>query len=225
MSRVFLVRHGQAAFGTDDYDRLTATGIAQCRQLASHWRAIGRGVDRVYSGTLRRQRESAETFARAIAATGADATPVRLVPGFEEYDHRGLLTAMETAAGAPATSLEPQAFHRQLAAALRAWAAGELQGVEPYPVFRDRCAAALAALLKDIGRGSSAVLFGSAGSLAAAMQPVLGLGDRELLRWKLCFYNSGVSSLLFDDEAITIETVNAISHLERPEFTHLITHR
>ena len=56
MSRIYLVRHGQATFGAGDYDQLTDTGVAQCVQLASHWRAIGRRVDRVYAGTLRRQR-------------------------------------------------------------------------------------------------------------------------------------------------------------------------
>ena len=43
---------------------------------------------------------------------------------------------------------------------------------------------------------------------AAAMQPALGL-----------------SSLLFDGETVTIESLNAVSHLEQPAFTHLITHR
>ena len=62
MSRIYLVRHGQASFGADDYDRLTATGIAQCAQLARHWRAIGRRVDHVYAGTLHRQRASADAF-------------------------------------------------------------------------------------------------------------------------------------------------------------------
>jgi hypothetical protein len=40
MSRFYLVRHGQAPFGTDDYDGLTATGIARCEQLARHWHAV-----------------------------------------------------------------------------------------------------------------------------------------------------------------------------------------
>jgi broad specificity phosphatase PhoE len=120
---------------------------------------------------------------------------------------------------------DPRAFHRRLTEALRAWAAGELKGVEPYASFRDRCAAALSGVLRELGRGSNAALFGSAGSLAAAMQRLLGLGDWDLLRSKLTFYNSGVSSLLFDGETITMETMNTVGHLEQPAFKHLITHR
>lgn len=225
MSRIYLVRHGQAAFGTDDYDRLTETGIAQCRQLARHWRAIGRRVDLAYSGTLRRQRESAEAFVHATAEAGETPLPVKAMPGFEEYDHLALLAAHRGAGSRPDAMEDRRAFHHRLSAALRAWAAGELHGVESFAVFRDRCAATLTALMRDAGRGRNAVLFASAGSLAAAIQPFLGLADWDLLRLKLTFFNSGVSSLLFDGEAVTIESLNAVSHLEQPAFTQLITHR
>jgi broad specificity phosphatase PhoE len=225
MSRVYLVRHGQAAFGSDDYDRLTETGIAQCRQLARHWRAIGRRVDLVYSGALRRQRESAEAFVHAAAEEGGIPLPVKALPGIEEYDHLALLAAHQGVGGLHDAVEDRRAFHRRLSAALKAWVAGELREVEPFPVFRDRCAAALATLLRDAGRGRNVVLFGSAGSLAAAMQPALGLADWDLLRLNLTFFNSGVSSLLFDGETVTIESLNAVSHLEQPAFTQLITHR
>ncbi|MDH4259645.1 MAG: histidine phosphatase family protein [Gammaproteobacteria bacterium] len=225
MSRLYLVRHGQAAFGTDDYDRLTETGIAQCRQLARHWGAIGRHVDVIYSGTLRRHRESAEAFVRATADAGGLPRQVQIRPGFEEYDYLALLAAQDGAGSVPDTLEDHRVFDRRLSTALGAWAQGELRGVVPYPVFRDRCAAALATLMVDAGRGRSAVLFGSAGSLAAAIQPVLGLADRELLRLKLTFFNTGVSSLLFDGDTVTIESLNSVSHLEQPAFTQLITHR
>ena len=33
MGAIYLVRHGQAAFGTDDYDRLTEIGYTQAHLL------------------------------------------------------------------------------------------------------------------------------------------------------------------------------------------------
>ncbi|HEY5558938.1 MAG TPA: histidine phosphatase family protein [Steroidobacteraceae bacterium] len=224
MSRIYLVRHGQATFGADDYDQLTETGVAQCAQLARHWHAIGRRVDRVYAGTLRRQRASAEAFVRALAGEGGSALPVQALPGIEEYDHRALLCSLDDGRPLPEPP-DPREFYRRLSRALDAWIDGELAGVEDYAHFRERCAAALARLLVETGRGTDAVVFGSAGSLAAAMQPALGTPDRALMRLKLTFYNSGVSCLLFDGETLTIESLNAVSHLEQPAFAHLITHR
>ena len=224
MSRIYLVRHGQAPFGTEDYDRLTATGVAQCERLATHWRAIGRRIDCVFSGTLRRQRDSAVAFARAFGTPAGAAPEPRELVGFEEYNHRALLDA-HGGAGQAAESKDPREFHRRLTRALAAWTQGSLENFEPYQAFRQRCAAALASLLAATGRGRTAVLFASAGSIAAAMQEPLGIGDRDAVRLKLTFYNTGVSCLLWDGEAITIESVNAVSHLEQPAFTRLITHR
>jgi len=224
LSRIYLVRHGQATFGADEYDRLTQAGVAQCVQLASHWRALGRRVDRVYAGTLRRQRASAEAFVQALSGEGGAALPVEALPGIEEYDHRALLAAHDGGRPRPEPR-DRREFHRRLSQALYAWIDGELAGVEEYVRFRDRSAAALARLLAETGRGANAVLFGSAGSLAAAMQPALGMPDRALMRLKLTFYNTGVSCLLFDGETLTIESLNGVGHLEQPAFAHLITHR
>ncbi len=224
MSRIYLVRHGQAPFGTDDYDRLTATGIAQCEQLARHWRAIGRPVDGLFSGTLRRQRDSAAAFVRGFGLPDGAPLVTRELPGFEEYNHRALLEA-HGGDGLHAASADPREFHRRLTQALAAWTEGRLAGFEPYDEFRARCASALDALLAATGRGRTAVLFASAGSIAAAMQGALGVGDRHAVRLKLTFYNTGVSCLLWDGETITIESVNAVSHLEHPSFTRMITHR
>lgn len=224
MSRIYLVRHGQAPFGTDDYDRLTATGVAQCERLARHWRAIGRRVDCLYSGTLRRQKDSAAAFARSYGIDGGPEPLPRELPGFEEYNHRALLEAHD-GAGLRTAPADPRAFHRRLSGALAAWTEGRLAGFEPYREFRARCTGALASLLAATGRGRTAVLFASAGSIAAAMQDALGIGDRDAVRLKLTFYNTGVSCLLWDGAALTIESVNAVSHLEHPEFTRMITHR
>ncbi len=224
MSRIYLVRHGQAAFGTDDYDRLTATGVAQCEQLARHWRVIGRNIDCLFSGTLRRQRDSAAAFARGFADQGGAVLEPRALAGFEEYDHRALLDAHDPG-GIRADSQDPREFHRRLTRALMAWTDESIAGFECYDAFRQRCMTALASLLAATGRGRTAVLFASAGSLAAAMQAALGIGDHDAVRLKLTFYNSGVSCLLWDGETITIESLNTVSHLEHPAFLRMITHR
>ena len=58
MGTLYLVRHGQASFGADDYDQLSALGQAQARRLGEYWReSLGPELrfDAVLTGTLRRQ--------------------------------------------------------------------------------------------------------------------------------------------------------------------------
>lgn len=222
MSRIYLVRHGQASFDRGGLGGLTPVGVRQCEALAGHWRSVGRRADLVFAGMLPRQRESAEAFARAAAEQGGPAPEVRLLPGIEEYDHLALIAAHAGAAGA---LREPDDLRGLLVPALQAWVEDRLEAVEPFAQFRSRCRAALDAAIAATGRGRRAALFGSGGSLAAAMQPYLGVGDTDLIRLQLNFYNTGVSCLLSDGQRVTIETVNAIGHLEQPALLALITRR
>ena len=66
MANLFLVRHGQASFGADDYDRLSPTGHEQSRLLGEYlawflWR-------RTFS------EDRAATTARQVSATACDNT-------------------------------------------------------------------------------------------------------------------------------------------------------
>ncbi len=229
MSVLYLVRHGQAAFGSDDYDRLTPLGAEQCAWLARHWRSIGRNPAFVYAGAMRRHRQSAEAFVAALEAEGVAAPAIETVPGLEEYDHVALLDGFARLnAGVPdfaACWRDRRVLHRTLEQALAAWTGEGVEGYGAFAGFRTRCAAALAGVMLSIGRGREAVLFASAGSLAAAMQPLLGIGDWPAMRLTLDFYNTGVSRVLFTEAGASVESINGIAHLERPGTLHLITKR
>jgi len=229
VSILYLVRHGQAAFGSDDYDRLTPLGVEQCRALARHWVSLERPPPKVYAGAMRRHRESAQAFHDELARTGRAAEGITTLAGIEEYDHEALLDRHAAACpGAPAFVdcwRDRKVLQRTLEQALDAWTGPGVAGYPEFAEFRARCAAALAGLMRSVGRGQAAMLFGSAGSLGAALQPVLGLGDRELMRLTLNFYNTGVTTLLFNATAAAIESINAVAHLERPDTLPLITKR
>jgi len=60
MSELVFVRHGQASFGADSYDKLSDKGVEQVRILAQHWLEIGEQFDYLYHGTLLRQKETAK---------------------------------------------------------------------------------------------------------------------------------------------------------------------
>jgi broad specificity phosphatase PhoE len=229
VSVLHLVRHGQAAFGESDYDRLTPVGTEQCVQLARHWAALGRAAPLVFTGTLRRQRGSAEAFATTLGEILGNAPSVTVIEGLEEYDHVALLRSyaarVNGQADLAALNGNRKAFHRFIERALECWASGELPDLEPYSEFRNRCVGALDRLMRQVGRGRTAVVFASAGSLAAAIQPIIGLSDRDLLRLKLNFHNTGITKVLFNDDAAVIESVNAVPHLEQPGLSHLVSQR
>ena len=91
MGVIYLVRHAQASFGTDDYDRLTPIGFTQARLLGEYFARRRIRFDAVYSGTLRRHAETTQ----AIAAGEPDrsAPAAQCFPGLNEYKPEALLAA------------------------------------------------------------------------------------------------------------------------------------
>ena len=63
MGTLYLVRHGQASFGADDYDQLSPLGLQQAQRLGAHWLAHGQRFDTVLMGTLRRHAQTLDGIA------------------------------------------------------------------------------------------------------------------------------------------------------------------
>ncbi len=60
MSTLTVVRHGQARPFDPNPDQLSALGEEQARALAEYWKRTGVAFDEVWSGSLKRQRQTAE---------------------------------------------------------------------------------------------------------------------------------------------------------------------
>jgi broad specificity phosphatase PhoE len=104
VSILVLVRHGQAMAFADDSDRLSPAGEEQSRRLGEWWRGHGIRFDEVWSGTLRRQRRTAELAGFPGAAAH---------PDWNEYDAEGIRRTL-----GPALEARDPEF-RALAAAYR----------------------------------------------------------------------------------------------------------
>ena len=93
MGAIHLVRHGQASFGTGDYDRLSELGHEQARLAGEDMAARGLRPDVVIHGGMRRQRETAEGL---LAGAGWDC-PVEVDPRWAEYNADAVLDAAREA--------------------------------------------------------------------------------------------------------------------------------
>jgi broad specificity phosphatase PhoE len=87
MGVVLLVRHGQASYGADDYDVLSASGSEQSRVLGRALAAQGVEAAAVVHGAMRRQRDTATLLAESAGWPAA----TELDEGWDEFDHLGVL--------------------------------------------------------------------------------------------------------------------------------------
>ena len=64
MGQLYLVRHGQASFGKANYDELSRLGEQQAYWLGEYFQSLSLNFDRVVTGTLQRQQDTAKHLLR-----------------------------------------------------------------------------------------------------------------------------------------------------------------
>ncbi len=230
MGAILLIRHGQASFGTGDYDRLSETGFAQARVLGARLRCHLPQVDLVLCGGMRRHRETAQT---ALDAAGLS-IGWEDDPGWAEYDHVAVLAAYKPHWADPArmqTELAANAdprriFQQEFAKAITRWVSGahDADYPESWTAFRARIAGALTRLRQRLDKSQTALVFTSGGPISVVVQRLLQLSDETTLRLNWTLANAAITKLIYSDRGLYLSTVNDHAHFEgvHPD---LITYR
>ncbi|MET0535553.1 MAG: histidine phosphatase family protein [Steroidobacter sp.] len=232
MSTLYLIRHGQASFGTDNYDQLSATGQEQVRELGRYFAALGERIDHIYSGSLHRQTQTAEIIA---AELGATAPAISIEPAFDEYDSDVILQTFAKsqtpeqllAAGWPELRHDRRKFQFFLERAARAWVEATIEAEEmtPWRGFHGRIRNALEHIMRSQGRSKTLMVSTSGGVIGTIVAHVLGLSNHMGIELNWAVHNASVTRLIYSGEKISLSMFNALPHLDRAELRHLITYR
>lgn len=210
MPTVLLARHGQASFGTADYDVLSPLGAEQARALAAELERRGVRARRVVCGSLARQRD---TLAAVGAAAGID-------PRWNEYRADDILAAHSDSDARlehPGPGALPsREFQTVLDRALLEWIAAGAGGAarETWPAFAARVAAALADVLGALGRGETALVCTSGGVLAALCVQLLELPAATFVAFNRVTVNGGLTKLVQGRQGTSLISFNEHGHLD-----------
>ena len=239
MSRLILVRHGQASFLEHNYDKLSPKGEAQSRLLGEYWAEHKVHFDRVYSGPRVRQRETARIVGEAYKNAGVPWPEPVVLDAFDEFsaelvmerslpeliakDHdiRDMHQAFQKANG---RDEQFKTFQRIFEVVVGRWAAGKipLAEIEPWPDFCARVQNALTQLSSNGNRGLHVAIFSSGGPVGVALQRALDLSTEATLKAAWMVRNCAYNEFLFSRSRFTLSSYNACPHLSDPGF---ITYR
>ncbi|WP_131726465.1 histidine phosphatase family protein [Cognatishimia activa] len=211
MGYLTLVRHGQANSGATDeagYDQLSKLGHQQSRWLGEHLDDTGHGFSRVYCGTMRRHRETAESLGSHRYG------PLEQDERLNEFPYYSLRAAYERQFGAvnPTTQTE---FADLLTQLLSHWERDALDDVtESYSEFSGR----VSAVMEEIASGEGpALLVTSGGFISTAIRHTLGF---ELETWtQTCLATLNTSVHKWEPIAgkRQLTQFNAVPHLDRSD--------
>ncbi|MCX6590887.1 MAG: histidine phosphatase family protein [Acidobacteria bacterium] len=222
MSRVYLVRHGQAG-SRQNYDTLSELGILQAQRLGAWFQQEGIVFDHVLSGGLSRQIQTARHAAREpeieprLAEFDLDAVYRGLAPKLyadnpefaREYD------ALKAAVQSPDA---PQ--HRQWTttdvAVFRAWVEERYSfDGESWPHFKARVRAAMDVTAR-VDAGGHLAIFTSATPIGLWLAALLDANDENAMKLAGACYNASVTTLRVQQGDVRLISFNAIPHLDQP---------
>lgn len=237
MSEIYLIRHGQASFGAKVYDELSPTGIRQARILADHLVAHNVEFDAVYSGSLKRQIDTARAFCRKSAGEGHNDSGPVVMEAFNEYNGRGLLLARIHFPGKsetitmddlPALRRDKHAFQAYFAETVDRWLCGEydgIDGVEPWKAFCKRVSCGLQQIIDRHGSGKRVAVFTSGGAISVMLKVVLGLSDHRTMETSWQIMNASLTSIKYNATGLALSMFNNTTHLLLEKDPGLLTYR
>jgi len=239
MALLTLVRHGQASFLQNNYDKLSEKGELQARILGEYWLRTGASFGQVYYGPACRHLRTGEIVADVYRRAGANwPEPVTLteldeyagievvrtfLPGLmETHEDIRALEAEFRRAGEQDVAF--RLFDKLFARITRMWVNEELDSpdVEPWREFCARVDRGIAQIRASAGKNARIVAFTSGGVIAATVRAALDLAPERTLELSWTSRNASYTELLFSPERFSLASFNNHPHLEDEE---LLTYR
>jgi len=221
MGTLYLVRHGQASFGADDYDVLSPLGQQQSLRLGEYFRFKGLIFDAALTGTLKRQ---LQTYAGICKGMGVEPAAGRW-PGLNEYDSHAVIEAIHPHPLDKPTSPEMYRQHfRLLKDGLAQWMAGVVspRGMPSYGDFVAGVTSALDHVRKN--HEGNVLLVSSGGPIATAVGHVLGTSPETTIELNLRIRNCSITEFAFTPKRHMLVTYNTLPHFDAPEHAAWVTY-
>lgn len=224
MTQLLLIRHGQASFGEENYDRLSDLGVSQSKAIGKYLVDARLQPTRVITGELERQKDTAS---HAMASAGLD-VPVSRSLAFDEYDSSGVFANFM-----PSVLNQFPAIREQLSPddysllrdrsifktlyfpVMHKWIDGEKPQVsrcESSVDFANRVVSGLDLLDQDSEEERVAV-FTSGGVISVLMMKLLGMPPRSIAEFNWRTANASITRWIRTERGWGLESYNHVGHI------------
>jgi len=222
MGTLYLVRHGQASFGADDYDQLSDLGHKQSLRLGEYFAQKQIHFDGLIAGTLRRQKQTLEGILQGMNRAGEHLA----WDGLNEYDSQAVIASIYPHKLEKPTSPEMYRQHfRLLRDGLAQWMAGVVspKGMPSYVDFVAGVAGALDHVRAN-HYGKNVLIVTSGGPIATAVGYVLGASPEATIDLNMRIRNSSITEFAFTPKRHMLVCFNAIPHLDHADYAQWVTY-
>lgn len=214
MAELYLVRHGQASLGSDNYDQLSPLGHQQSQWLGEYFLDRGIEFDAVVTGDMVRHRETAEGICRGLQR---DESSFPIFAGLNEFDFHRLIECyvhQYPDHAVPAGS-SVALYFKQLKKAMQVWSSGELGGALPetWQNFEQRVQGAIGSIQQQ-WHGKKVLAVSSGGAISMALTQILKAPSETVIELNLQTKNTAIAHCYFNPKNIRMTSYNHVPHLD-----------
>ena len=221
MSEIYFIRHGQASFGSENYDNLSELGHQQSKILGNYLKETGVEFDRVVTGTLNRQQQTCENIIKVMELSSTPENQSLL----NEYDVKSVLSSFVGKRELTHGELYDKKEHFiLLRSAVKAWSEKKLDSdlIESWSDFQKRGSDILNELIKS--QFKRTLVISSGGTISMIIAKILELPSSQFVNFHMQTFNTGFSKVKFNEYGISLTLFNSVAHLESFKEPKFITH-
>ena len=221
MSKIYLIRHGQASFGKSNYDQLSELGSQQAKWLGDHLNQVGHARSIVLEGNLVRHKQTSdgiETHFKGIDSRIESKC-------WNEFDFETLLKLYLTQhPNEMPSNPSPKVFFGLLRKAIHAWSEQEIQDerIETWLEFSSRVNEGIEHAV-SLSKDANVLVVTSGGAIAMVIKQLLGLEVDGMIDINMQTKNTSITELYSGSSKTHLVSYNATPHLEHPDRISAIT--
>ena len=214
MASIYLIRHGQASFGADNYDERQASLTGEyLASLPVHF-------DAAYCGTLQRQQHTAEL----VLARQPGSIPInrdaRLdeIRNDEQIEHLLPVLAREredVRALVDEGFTSSKQYQKVIDAVFNHWVSPDCDApeIQSWEYYSAGVRGALESIMAEQGSGRTTAVFTSGGTIATCVAAVLGLPGAGTYQFYEPIFNCSITQLFYSGGRVSLSYFNDCSFL------------
>ncbi|MFN8260425.1 MAG: histidine phosphatase family protein [Chitinophagales bacterium] len=220
MATIYLIRHGQAQFGMEEYDALSPTGIEQAKLLGATFLQRIVIPTKIISGAMKRHQQTMQYCLEKMHLANMEISTNK---DWNEFDHRDILTKYEPRY-ADLNELKKDIFLDKspkekitevLTGAVTRWTSGQFNDYnESWTTFCERVKNGLQKIEKESQKEDIVFVFSSGGSISVIMQQILDLSVQKTFELQLNIANCSITKLRTSSRGTQLLSFSDYAHFD-----------
>ena len=220
MATIYIIRHGQAQFGMEEYDALSPTGIEQAKILGDSFLQRKIIPTQLISGAMKRHQQTMEY---CLERMGLSEIEKVTNDDWNEFDHRDIIARYEPRY-ADLNELKKDIFLDKspkekitevLNGAVTRWTSGKYFDYnESWTTFCERVKNGLQKIENETSKDDVVLVFSSGGSISVVLQKILDLSVQKTFELQLNIANCSITKLKTSSRGTQLLSFSDYSHFE-----------